>query len=532
MQTTTGCFPVLGSNLTTTGRTTEYRRAGNSYTTNAFETGSNSDFLYRNVLNGLFNHTERVRTWFPGYNYFGAYGIRTVGEPSFVPPNKLLEGPKIRNKHPRFNKAVREYSMVVSDYSNVTAMLSYRNGGNKVVISSFQNSDFESTRSPVASGFSNPDRWFQFAHGCWSLRPESEAVSTYFSYPYEEISITDELNPYHVGWDDQVIQNFLNSFSIPSDKISQLVLKNTANANTGTVDILTTIAELPEAARMVLNGMSALRKLFSDIKKKKLRLADQAKKVKFEAEEKIFRINYASRQEYLAARNERSKRLIEKKRLQEVQHVKDNTKKFLADLATAAAQVELTTRYGILPIVYTIEGFIETYENLDMIFKRWSEKSLYEIEFPDVPGFTKTGTVMVSLRAFIKRKFDQVSEALAPLKHFTASLVRTAWELVPLSFVVDWFINVGDILSTFYGSTLSGYTEAAAISLKIENATCTYLHEESGATVKVDVKGYMRKVINPSDYCRLIWSPDVSGYRQYDAASLIWLQTKKLLKSL
>lgn len=532
MQITTGRFPVLGSRLTTTGRTTEYRRRGDSHDKVTYERGTDSDFLYRNVLENMFNHNERVATYFPGYNYFGAYGVRTVGEPSFVPPNKLLEGPKIRVKHPNFSKAVRKDEMVVSDYSNVTAMLSFRNGGVKTVIDSFINKDFETTRSPVASGFRNPDRWFQFAHGCWSLRPESEAISTYFSYPYEVVSITDELTAYDVGWNDQVIQNFLNSFSIPEEEVSALVLSNTADANTGTVDILTTIAELPEAAKMVLDGMSSLRRLFSDVKKKKLRFMDKAKKIQYEAEEKIFRINYEFRRDYIAARNERSRRLLEKKRRQEVKNVQDNTKKFLSDLATAIAQVELTTRYGILPVVYTIEGFIETLEKLDMVFKRWSEKAIHEIEFPDVAGFKKTGTIAVSLRAFIKRKFDPVSEKLKALKHWTASLVRTAWELVPLSFVVDWFINVGDILSTFFGSTLSGYSEAATISLKIETATCTYLHEESGATVQVELKGYMRKVINPSDYCRLIWSPDVSGWRRFDAASLIWLQTKQLLKSL
>lgn len=530
MQTITGKFPVLGSTLTTSGSSAEYRRAGSDYSRTDIKAGSKR-FLYSDVLNSLFNHSERVSTNFPGWNYFGAYGVKSVGEPTQVPPNKLLEAPKIRVNNKDFEKRSRKGAMIVSDYSNLTAMLSYNNGGIKTVRKSFLRPNYDSTRRPLAPGFSQPEKWGSMSYGNWSLRPESESLTVFFEYPYEEISITDELNPYMVGWSDEVIQTFINSFSFP-EEIDALVISNSSDANSGTIDILTTIAEMPESARMVLDGFSSLRKLFSDAKAKKMRWLDKAKRVRFEAEERIFRINYDSRQEYLKARNERSRRLIEKKRLQEIKQVRDDTKKFLADITTAIAQVELTTRYGILPLVYTVEGFVETYDNLDMVYKRWSAKEIVNVEFPDVPGFKKSGTISVSLRAFIKRKFDQLKGALASLKHFTASLFRTAWELVPLSFVIDWFINVGDNLSNLFGSTLSGFTEAATISLKIENANCTYLHLDSGASVTVELKGYMRKVINPRDYCRLIWSPDVSGWRRFDAASLLWLKTRKLLNSL
>ena len=72
------------------------------------------------------------------------------------------------------------------------------------------------------------------------------------------------------------------------------------------------------------------------------------------------------------------------------------------------------------------------------------------------------------------------------------------------------------------GSNLGGYTEAATISLTIDGGSVSYLHKPTGCSVEVQIKGYQRTVINPSDYCRLVWDPDVSGYRTYDSLALTW----------
>lgn len=121
----------------------------------------------------------------------------------------------------------------------------------------------------------------------------------------------------------------------------------------------------------------------------------------------------------------------------------------------------------------------------------------------------------------IKRKFENKTELSGLLRQYSANAFLTAWELIPLSFVIDWFVNIGNMLSSTLGNNQFDYVEAATISLKVANANFGYTHE-SGASVSVEIKGYQRNVIDPRDYCRFEFAPDVSGDRTYDAIALSW----------
>ena len=121
-------------------------------------------------------------------------------------------------------------------------------------------------------------------------------------------------------------------------------------------------------------------------------------------------------------------------------------------------------------------------------------------------------------RVFIKRSIGRDQIKLGDILQTNAFV--TAWELIPLSFVVDWVINVGNAISVFTTPAFQ-HAEGATISWRVDTDLVFY-HEESGASVHARVKCYNRRVITPSDYCRVLILPDISPVRQLDAAALSW----------
>lgn len=306
-----------------------------------------------------------------------------------------------------------------------------------------------------------------------------------------------------------------------------------SEANRKTVDILTAAAELPETIVSCLNGLKAILKIFRDAKRREFSLLTKEKKIKLDHEERVYRINYESRLKYVAARNERSRKIVEKQRQRAIAQARADLKKTLVSLADAIASVWLNFRYNIMPNVYLIEGFIKANDNWLNQYERWSDLERVEVQAPDIPGFVKSGSVSLEMRAFLKRHFTQVNGINSALRHFSANVFLTAYELIPLSFVLDWVVPIGNLLSASLGSNHADYKQASTFSYKISDSRVIYQHEASGAAVEVIFKGYKREVINPSDYCQLLFVPDISPVRVYDAVALTWsIAVSKLFKSL
>lgn len=528
MATITGYFPVLSEPCKLIRSATFYEKKGLTIEQTHYPKDA-TDFPYANEINSLFNHTDysasRPNMW------FGPIQVKIVGEPSQVPPSRLLSGPIIKVNNSPFIKRMKRGEMVVSDYQRLSAFLVYKNGGYKVPGSS---STIEFNTGPLRGPFRHPTFLSAAVNvSSWSLRPETEALNaSLYSKRYVQQTFEDTLTPYDVGWSDHYIQNWLDNFKFPDD-IHQLVTENTSEANAATVDILTTLAELPETAFSVFKGMVALKKLFVDAKNQKWSLLNKAKRVRYELQRAQRRVEFQLRSEWLAARNNRARAKIDLQIRRSRAQLKRDLDRSWRDFLTGVASVELTVRYGILPVKYTIDGLVDILLSAQTEYVRWASRVNLDVDPPHVPGFKTSGRVSVELRAFIKRQFDAVSGFAEKLKYFSGSLIVTAYELVPLSFVLDWFVQVGDLLKAFFGSNLDDYKQAATISLKVNGQSLAYIHEASGCTVTVDIKGYVRKVINPSDYCRLSSTPDVTGYRIYDALALTWqLIVKKIIPQL
>lgn len=473
--------------------------------------------MYADIIQSAISNTTNMSTG--GWNawHFGPFGVTVKGKPTPTPPDRVLSGPIVKVNNKPFVKRKNDGEIVVSNYKRFQALISYRNGG---LVKKFgEIATFgRDCRSLTALGFIQDEkvRWD-------AVRKNSnQAVAGAFQSKYRHQTVTDDLTPYQLGWDDSVIQSFLDGISVPDDESSSVVTETLSEANAATVDILTAMAEMPETMKSVIQGCMAVLKLFRDAKKREFSILTKEKRVRYEHELRIHRVNYESRQQWLKARNERERRIIEKKRQASVAQLRADLRKTLQSFADAVASVWLTFRYGILPNVYLVEGLVKSIDEMEKRFERWRKLIRVDIEVPQVSGWNASvETVSAELRCMIKRKFENSTKLSGLLRQYSANAFLTAWELIPLSFVIDWFVNIGNVLSSSLGNNQFDYIEAATLSLKIDGASFNYTHE-SGASVSVEVKGYQRNVINPRDYCRFEFAPDVSGYRTYDAIALSW----------
>lgn len=108
----------------------------------------------------------------------------------------------------------------------------------------------------------------------------------------------------------------------------------------------------------------------------------------------------------------------------------------------------LEYRYGWLPFVSS------TYELLKTLSTRVNKATIVAIEakagykdkWPEVLGTNDTLVFDQSARAFIKVRM-RARDTLEIYDFTSLNPLNIAWELAPLSFVADWFVNVGETLS-------------------------------------------------------------------------------------
>lgn len=469
----------------------------------------------------LSNHSNLSTSGFSGY-HAGPYSVRFEGQPSPTVPRKILEGPRIKTNNRPFLKRKLNGDIVVSSFARIDAYLTYTNGGLFQPSGARQHKLHPTSMLP-AYGFTSGHLNHGSAKSVYKGSNVTQ-IAGYLNVAYIQASRTDDKTPYDVGWRDDVIQDFLNNFEskLDASALSNIVMENYSNANSATVDILTSLAELPETVISALDGCKTILRLYKDAKKGELRWGNKATKVRYDREEYIRREQYETRKAYLAARNERTRRLIKKQSAARIRQIEADSKKQLIEIADAITGVWLNFRYNIMPNVYLIEDCVKAQETWGQMYRRWSEYELMELDAPSCPGFTCDSKVNIEVRSFVKRAFKQNTRFSSFFRNFSFNIFKTAYELIPLSFVLDWVIPVGNFLSASLSGNQSDYTEGCTISYKFSNVKLLYTHEPTRCQVEVTISGYKRLKINPSDYCRLILSPNITTVRQYDAIALSW----------
>lgn len=131
------------------------------------------------------------------------------------------------------------------------------------------------------------------------------------------------------------------------------------------------------------------------------------------------------------------------------------TKKQLADLW-------LQYRYGIMPLIYSFHDIVATQKRVkqEYVTKRALRTVEKTISTLDGEGSQYYEVLRYSARvtAIGKMRNNDI-ESLRLADALSVNIIKTGWELIPFSFVVDWFVNVGNFLSAQIGSLYSFSTQ-------------------------------------------------------------------------
>lgn len=286
--------------------------------------------------------------------------------------------------------------------------------------------------------------------------------------------------PADVGFSrDVLFKDAVEAFRLQSPDPG-LVVSTLSDANIGVMDALTALAEAPEALKSAFKGCINIVSLYKDTRAKEFRLRDTV-----------------SRKVKNAPLKERAL--------------------LLQQLADAIAGVWLNYRLNIEPTALGIEAAMQDAYNGARDFLRY--RNLRTSDFT-VSGQVADEDFKVSQqeRCLIKRCYSSDS----PLTRYGWNPTLTAWELIPLSFVVDRYINIGEAISAFTSPVLS-VEQGATYSWKASGNSSVVLRNNS--VVELTISGYSRKVINPDHYCGINFPVDRSFKQDMDHLALAWMKT-------
>lgn len=174
-------------------------------------------------------------------------------------------------------------------------------------------------------------------------------------------------------------------------------------------------------------------------------------------------------------------------------------------LSKALADQWLELRFAILPLVNDIQEILKILEEDPQTFDRYrfygefasrtTSKSLARYDFVDITNVTYTDIKYqyIVRVGFITKLLQHVEGLQGYLKTSFSDLsqvVPTIWELTPYSFLIDYFVNIGDILNApLKINSFASYVCAS----KVQTASLSYHYlghaPQSGWTItKSDIK--------------------------------------------
>nr|AMQ23554.1 maturation [Leviviridae sp.] len=186
-------------------------------------------------------------------------------------------------------------------------------------------------------------------------------------------------------------------------------------------------------------------------------------------------------------------------------------------------------RYAISPIVYSLQDIEKTIGQYDRVFRTTRGFEREDVEFDEkMQNFVWRGLTAASYvgrhkhRIFLKRNYDPVTLLDGFLKNISLNPITSSWELVPLSFVADWFVNIGDVLAAYTGPTLhigEGCTYSIQRDIEFKLGTSKPIYD-------VKIQSYRRNIIDPSSLAGFTLNFDLPWKRKLDALALAWSYTK------
>lgn len=178
----------------------------------------------------------------------------------------------------------------------------------------------------------------------------------------------------------------------------------------------------------------------------------------------------------------------------------------------------LEFRYGITPIVLSANAAIDWLNTRNHEYAKFRGTESRQVDLT-------VGNLRVTLPIVIDRAFGKVrvDGATAGL---TLNPLRTALELVPMSLLLNWVCNIGDVLTACWPPS-AAKQEVYTVSRSVPRGI--YPAVWNGHQVSIDFGYYKIDEIKPLDHVGLVFGNNMSWRRFIDAFAFAYNPLKKLL---
>lgn len=185
-----------------------------------------------------------------------------------------------------------------------------------------------------------------------------------------------------------------------------------------------------------------------------------------------------------------------------------------------------------MPNVYAVDDALELLGALYNEYDSSREKDKFEHTIIPPTGFKSVTSEswILTHKCLVKSRYavnQNMTQRL--LSHGSANFMQTLWELGTRTFVVDWFLNIGDFLIALLGVDNSEQ-RMTSYSHHIDQKLA-FVHEETDARVYVTTNCYNRSIINPYDCITISVSNNLNLFRMIDSVAMLWPSIKRLLSS-
>lgn len=460
--------------------------------------------------------------WGPDGRFTGYASV--IGTPDPKPADIInefkIERVKVSNGN--FQQRVKAGEIVVAPYTSDGRITVKLVAGQKDISSSPDydyniDSSLASSAGFVVAG----DRWYY--------------TKRHFIEPKNFFNWRMRRRKYVTGWvmptfySPEEIFNHLKDSLVPD---TELVTRVWADNNTKRLDFLTAVAEMPQTLSSFLDALGYLASLIKDFKRKRffmnkaqqrirnklgISFAERRAQILSKYDRKIASARKPAIILKLQQRKEKALKALDRMRVRE-------EKKMAREFATQAASLWLSFRYEIMPLYYQSQDVLDVIANSTSEFMTSRDFVVKAINIGIPLEWNLDQENLVSE----PRHSVMVKSKLSPEnnigKTMSVNPFTTAWELLTLSFVVDWFVNFGDVIAGFTG----GYSDdsGSTASWRFDDKKVFHLKNIPSAMAIVDINFYTRQVIDPRLCGGLAWSPNLNLFRYLDAMSLSWNRSR------
>lgn len=188
----------------------------------------------------------------------------------------------------------------------------------------------------------------------------------------------------------------------------------------------------------------------------------------------------------------------------------------IAELKEDIANIWLWYRYAVTPTLLDIESLLEL---LDREFEPFRTYRKGRETFREFSYGGWTGRVKVIERCIVRDRYT-----FHHLDGVGFNVPSTGWQMLPLSFMIDWVLNINQVLIATEPPT-NIKARKSMYSVKCED-TLILTHPDYPGAVHVALDTYSRTPISSSSYIDLEFKPSISYKRMIDAWAIFFGNVK------